>query len=177
MMVDMGETGQVRVSSAVAALSVDERRCAAVPLPGGVLGCASGLVAVVCSPRAAAEALSWPPGRVLVVCGLELARQVVTTELTPEALQEFAGLVVLADPGEDVSQPEAIEVPIPTVLVTRATDCDRVRRGLRVQLDVHEQVQVVVEPGSSPSRRPRRLALVSSSSCVPGVIDVRTPRG
>jgi hypothetical protein len=171
----MPRTGTVEDAALLATLSVEGRSCSARPLRGSALGSVSGLVAVAETDRALREAVTWMPGRILVLGGHALARPTLRSLLTTTEITTFVGIVALADGAADLDPLGSAPVPIPMVTVSGPIDQDRIRRAVRVTLTVDTRPSVVAP---IPPPRHHRRRRVSAPVCMgaPGTVDLRGRR-
>lgn len=167
----------MRRAGSVATLSVEGRACAARALPGSAVGRASGLVALAQCGRGVADAVGWMPGRILVLSDAALSPPCLRWLLSSTDLTNFAGVVVLADDASQVGPLAAAGAGIPMVLVSRGPDRERVRRAVRVSIEVAPATRPVA-PVPPPRPAPnRRSASNVTASTVPGTIDLRARYG
>jgi hypothetical protein len=172
----MPKTGAVEDAALLATLSVEGRSCPARPLRGSALGSVSGLVAVAESERDLREAVTWMPGRILVLGGSALARPTLRSLLTTTEITTFGGIVVLADEATDLDPLGSAPAAIPMVTVSGPIDQDRIRRAVRVTLTVDTRPSVVA-PIPTPRHHRRRRVSAPVSLGAPGTVDLRLRRG
>ena len=117
------------------------------------------------------------PGRVLVLSDAALSPGCLRRLLGTTDLATFAGVVVLADDASDAALLASARADIPMVLVSRQPDRERVRRAVRVSIEVEPATRPVVAVPPPRPARARRIAPVVTPSAVPGTIDLRVGLG
>ena len=161
----MGHPAEARPGRVVATLSVEGRSCAAHVLPGSALGSATGLAVVVDRLEALHDALTWLPGRILVVTGDAASSAVLATLLQDRPDWSFGAIVVLTD---ESFEGTGMRCPIPLVRVTRLSDRECVRRAVRLSVAVGYPAVAPSLPARGVDRR-RRVAGRAARG-VPGTI-------
>lgn len=161
--------------SLLATLSVEGRFFSARPLNGSAVGSVDGLAVLAESERALRDAVTWMPGRVLVLAGEALTPRAIDSLLTSTTIEAFAGVVVLADPDADLGHLADASSRIPLVHVVHTVDQERVRRAVRISITVDTRPVVTPSPHQPRVDRRRRVAIPTPRG-IPGTIDLRPHR-
>ena len=158
-----------------ATLSVEGRPCTVRPHPASGLGTASGPVVIADCTRGIEEAISWMPGRILVLTDGAADAGILIELLADPQVGGFAAIVLL--PGVvDVTSGPRQRADVPIVLVSRPQDQECVRRAVRITLEVHDRVEQIVgipEPRHLRRRHPRARRSTEQGHRMPGTIDLR----
>jgi hypothetical protein len=151
-------------------LSVDGREFAARPVPGTGVGRVSGLCVRGTSPQSVRAALDWMPGRILVLADSGLAAECLVSVARSAHLDTLSAIVVLADPGTDLGPLSQVESAVPVVVISRESDQERVRRALRLVVEVRAGDPGTVDLRTAAPPRPRRGGSASIVLGTPGTV-------
>ena len=154
----------------VGVLSVDGREFAAQPVPGTGVGRVSGLCVRGTSPQSVRAALDWMPGRILVLADSGIAPECLVSVARSAHLDTLSGIVVLADGGTDLAPLSRVECAVPVVVVSRESDQERVRRAVRLVVEVHAGDPESVDLRTPSPPRPRRGGSASIVLGTPGTV-------
>jgi hypothetical protein len=151
-------------------LSIDGREFTAQPVPGTGVGRVSGLCVRGTSPQSVRAALDWMPGRILVLADSGLAANCLASVARSAHLDTLSAIVVLADPGTDLGPLSHVECLVPVVVVTRESDQERVRRALRLVVEVGPGDPGTVDLRAASPPRPRRGGSATIVLGTPGTV-------
>lgn len=139
-----------------ASLNVDGRPCAARPMRGSGLGEATGLAVVAASEQEVLDAVSWMPGRILVLCGEAITPAAVPVIINSAQLATFRGIVVITDDQVDLGHMGDTRLPIPIVYVHRQADQAWMRRAVRITVCVQTHGEHTLDVRNARTERTRR---------------------